>query len=233
MKTSYKVSRMPFYLASRYIIANHYSRTMPPTMAAYGLFEEGYDNLIGACVFGTGMSPEIRQKPLGKEYEELVFELVRVHILDVTPKNTESWFISRAMKMFKVDHPQALVIFSFSDPVYNHNGTIYKALNFIHTGKGGRSNMMVDRCGNRIHPRSNQNRKYTTAELKQQGLESIQIPQKDRWMYVIANNRKQKRIITRHIQQAVLTGQWPALSQEIIELGKKAEEIDVRQQEIF
>lgn len=58
-----------------------------------------------------------------------VIELRRLCCVDNTPKNAESFFISRALKLLKQDWPGRIVV-SYADKEYQHLGTIYKASNF-------------------------------------------------------------------------------------------------------
>ena len=219
MKQTYKVDRISMTMARPYIIANHYSKSMPPANVAYGLFDGAYDNLIGVCAFGPGVGPAILEKPLGKEYKENVIELIRLHILDVTPKNTESWFVSRAMRMLKDDYPELLVVVSYSDPYQGHRGTIYAASNFIYTGEGGGSTVLVDPQGNEQHSRINVARRNNAKELRELGYTTKQIETKKRWMYVIANNKKQAKFIKRHIRQACQKDCWDSIDEKIIKIG--------------
>ena len=62
-----------------------------------------------------------------------VIELNRLCCIDDTPKNTESYFIGKTLKWLK-NNTNFKVILSYADSARNHNGTIYKASNFIYLG---------------------------------------------------------------------------------------------------
>lgn len=61
--------------------------------------------------------------------QEDVIELRRLCCVDDTPKNAESFFIGRALRLLKQDWPGRIVI-SYADKEHQHLGTIYKASNF-------------------------------------------------------------------------------------------------------
>jgi len=63
-----------------------------------------------------------------------VIELRRLCCVDDTPKNTESYFIGRSLKLLESDWMKGIVV-SYADKEYGHNGTIYKASNFTMVGE--------------------------------------------------------------------------------------------------
>jgi hypothetical protein len=99
--------------AKIYIRKYHYSHSCTNApVRCYGLFEKSeiVENglffqeeflPIGVCIFAIPCSENVRSSVFGKEYKEHVLELHRLHILDCTPKNTETWFISRCLKYIK------------------------------------------------------------------------------------------------------------------------------------
>jgi len=93
----YRVEKIKPKLAKEYIHKNHYSHNGPSP--CYGLFDK--NDLIGVCMFATPCSENVRASLWGENTKDHVIELHRLHILDVTPKNTESWFISRVLKELK------------------------------------------------------------------------------------------------------------------------------------
>ena len=86
-------------------------------------------------MFACPCSENVRASVFGDKYKDNVTELHRLHILDVTPKNTESWFIVRCLKLLKELKPQIEAVISFSDTTIGHNGTIYKATNAYRAGR--------------------------------------------------------------------------------------------------
>jgi hypothetical protein len=76
-------------------------------------------------------SENVKKSIFGLELKDKVRELHRLAIIDDTPKNTESWFISRVLKKLREDRPDLWGIVSFADTTIKHNGTIYQAINLL------------------------------------------------------------------------------------------------------
>ena len=83
---------------------------------------------------------------------EDVIELRRLCCIDDTPRNTESYFIGKALRLLKKDWKGKIVV-SYADKEYNHVGTIYKASNFKQEApiKGSKVIMLN---GKRYHDKS-------------------------------------------------------------------------------
>ena len=130
---NYTVKQIPPNIAKEYIWKNHYSHgsSKSPSLCV-GLFDG--DELIGALMFACPCSESVRSSIFGVEYKDRVIELHRLHILDVTPKNTESWFISKCLKLLKNVRPEIWAVISFADTTEGHTGTIYKATNAYRIG---------------------------------------------------------------------------------------------------
>lgn len=94
----YDVKRISASVAKEYIKAHHYTHGCHNGPSpCYGLFDG--ENLIGVLMFATPAAESVREMVFGSEYKNGVVELHRLHILDVTPRNTESWFISRCLDL--------------------------------------------------------------------------------------------------------------------------------------
>lgn len=108
------------------IVDNHYLHRKAPTSYAFGIYKG--PKLMGAVTFGTPASRHL-QKSACPSDPSLVLELNRLWTEDSLPKNSESWFVSRAMK----ELPPRIVV-SYADPKAGHYGYIYRALNFQYAG---------------------------------------------------------------------------------------------------
>ena len=152
--SNYKVKKIDCETAKEYIIQNHYSHGCHNAPSpCYALYDN--NNLIGVLMFATPCSENVRASLFGEQYKDNVVELHRLHIMDVTPKNTESWFIGQCLKLLVKDRPQTWGIISFSDTTQGHEGTIYKATNFIRCGHTGGATFYLDKNGRLHHPRQN------------------------------------------------------------------------------
>ena len=187
----YIVERIGCKLAKSYIRENHYSHGCHNGPSpCYGLFEGG--NLIGVLMFATPCSENVRASVFGKEYKDLVTELHRLHIKDVTPKNAESWFISRCLKKLKEDKPKIKAVISFSDSTEGHDGTIYKATNAYRLGSTGNATFYIDSTGRLRHPRQS-GRNIKLEEARAMGWTPCKRGAKNRYLYLLPKSKAEKR----------------------------------------
>lgn len=191
---SYKISKIDCKTAKEYIHKNHYSKgSHNGPSPNYGLFDG--DNLIGCLMFATPCSENVRRSLFGEEYKNSVVELHRLHILDITPKNTESWFVSRCLKLLSIDRPGTLGVISFADPTEGHKGTIYQACNFIQDGLSSKARFYLDQTGRLRHPRQ-AGINITLTRAKELGWVPTQRLGKHRYIYLL--NRKAKYLYKQH-----------------------------------
>ena len=114
-------------LATEYVVRHHYMHRRPPISYAFGLFpSEGI--CLGVVTFGT---PASRHMLVGSCPDEpaSVIELNRLWVSDECPRNTESWFLARALKQL----PPRIVL-SYADTLAGHVGHVYRAANFRYAG---------------------------------------------------------------------------------------------------
>jgi len=109
------------------VVAHHYMHRKPPVSFCFGLIDD-FGNTKGCITFGT---PASRQMLIGacKAAPETVIELNRLWVHDDMPRNTESWFVSRALALLP---PR--IILSYADTAAGHKGYIYRAANFYYAG---------------------------------------------------------------------------------------------------
>ena len=188
---NYHIEKISCKQAKEYIIQNHYSHGCHNAPSpCYGLFDE--DKLIGVLMFATPCSEAVRASVFGIEYKKHVIELHRLHILDVTPRNTESWFISRCLKLLRKDKPDIHGVISFSDTTEGHSGIIYQATNAFFCGQTSKSTFYIDENGRLRHPR--QNGVNITKEMaSQMGWKSVKRCSKNRYIYIIGSKSERKK----------------------------------------
>ena len=135
--------------ARGFIATFHYSRTMPDSSRyIYGLFAKNH--IVGVCVFGMGCGKNQYTAVCTNIKNCEYIELTRLWVEDTCGRNTESYFISRCLKMLP---KEIRIVISFSDTKQKHVGYIYQATNWIYLGvnKGGK--MLVNKDGYEAHPR--------------------------------------------------------------------------------
>jgi len=194
---TYHVELINPELAKDYIKENHYSRgSHNAPYPCYGLYD-GY-NLIGVLMYSTPCSENVRSSIYGEDRKNEVIELSRLHILDITPRNTESWFISRTIKRLKIDKPEITAIVSFSDLTENHQGIIYQATGFKLDGKTSKSRFYRDDMGRLRHPRQN-GKNITVSEALKMGWKVENRLSKNRYIKIIKEKKKEHNLFTLEI----------------------------------
>lgn len=187
----YTVRRIPGGVGKAFIIEHHYSHGCHNGPMTWGLFSG--EELIGVCAFATPGSEAVRASLFGKEHKDHVTELHRLVIVDDTPKNTESWFISRALKGLKTEKPNIWAVISFADSSEGHVGTIYQATNALYLGtttNGAR--FYRDETGRLRHPRQN-GHNVTLKEAIARGWTAERRGLKHRYVFLTADSKVQRK----------------------------------------
>ena len=193
-------------IAKDYITKNHYAKGCHNGPSpCYGLIEGG--ELIGVLMFAVPCSENVRASVFGADMKDNVLELHRLHIKDVTPKNTESWFISRCLKLLKIDRPDIKAVLSFSDSTEGHTGIIYQATNAYFIGKTGMTTFYRDAEGRLHHPRQN-GVNITKQEAMNRGWVAEKRYSKNRYLYLQAQSKTEKKELLKKCRYDVLHYKW-------------------------
>lgn len=110
--------------ASNFIKRNHYLKSVARGCRYVFLLKDD-DKIIGVAQFGEPVGTYVKTK-----WGNDVIELKRFVLAPGCPKNTGSWFMARCMKQLNNG-----AVISYSDPEQGHDGTLYRAANFIHVGQ--------------------------------------------------------------------------------------------------
>jgi hypothetical protein len=122
----YSVAQIDKGLANELVVRHHYLHRKPGNSYSFGLFRER--EVVGAVTFGFPASRHL-QKSLCPTDPDCVIELNRLWVHDDCPRNSESFFVARALKAL----PPLLVV-SYADTAWGHKGIIYRALGFHYAG---------------------------------------------------------------------------------------------------
>ena len=118
--------------AAEIVIRFHYLHRKPPISYAFQLIVyptfAGEGAVLGVITFGVPASRHL-QKSVCPSNPDLVLELNRLWVHDIMPRNTESWFIAKALKLL----PPRLVC-SYADTAAGHTGYVYRASNWYYYG---------------------------------------------------------------------------------------------------
>ena len=106
----------------------HYMHRKPSVSFAFGLRRSWWGPPQGICTFGWPASRFV-QVSICPTAPEMVIELNRLWVDDQEPKNSESWFIAKCLKLL----PPRIVV-SYADTAQGHAGVIYQAANFNYAG---------------------------------------------------------------------------------------------------
>lgn len=131
-RARFRVEQIDTTTAKTFVTGHHYSRSMPASRLAFGMFERG--ELVGAAVLGVPMGKKVLTNPfptLTPFYQSA--ELSRFVLLDRVPANGETWFLARALRQAR--RLGLLGVLAFSDPAWGHWGTIYQARSAVPAGK--------------------------------------------------------------------------------------------------
>ena len=116
----------------------HYSGSINGCISDYcfGLYSPDGE-LKGAMFYGR-MAMANQWKRFSDSPSDVI-ELRRLCCVDDTPRNAESFFIGKTLRMLKKSGFRGVVV-SYADKEYGHNGVIYKVSNFKSVGdiKGAR-----------------------------------------------------------------------------------------------
>ena len=120
--------------ANRVFIKNHYAHRGVPISECFGAYmKDKFRTLVGAISFGKPASNSLCEGCCGKENAYRVYELNRLWMSDICPKNSESRFIGWSLRILKQLHPEWILV-SYADTAQKHMGIIYRATNWTYTG---------------------------------------------------------------------------------------------------
>lgn len=117
---------------SNFIEKWHYSKNINGCISDYcfALFNP-QNEMVGAMFYGR-MAMANQWKRFSDRPDNVI-ELRRLCCIDDTPKNTESFFIGKSLRLLRKLWGKGVVV-SYADKHYGHLGVIYKASNFLDYG---------------------------------------------------------------------------------------------------
>ena len=124
----YIIRPISYKLAMQLVIEQHYLHRQAPCTYAFGIYTPD-DIIIGVITYGSPASRSLQKGICGNDEADSVIELTRSWVDDKAPKNIESFFISKTIKMVPKD-----IIVSYAEIQQGHLGIVYQASNWIYTG---------------------------------------------------------------------------------------------------
>jgi hypothetical protein len=92
--------------------------------------------VVGVISFGTACFSAKRGlfSNITKDFGLKTYQICRGGTICTAPRNTASWLLSRALRMFQQERGTCLVV-AYADRLFNEMGTIYQACNGLYTGQ--------------------------------------------------------------------------------------------------
>lgn len=120
--------------ANRVFEKNHYAHRAVPISECFGAYlKDKLQTLVGAISYGKPSSSSLCSGCCGKEHSHRIFELNRLWMADICPRNSESRFIAWSLRILKQLHPEWIIV-SYADTEQGHTGAIYRATGWVYTG---------------------------------------------------------------------------------------------------
>ena len=141
------------------------------------------NELMGGAVLGN---------PRHENKYKNAIDIRRMACKDISPFNSESWFLSQIIKWLEANCNYDFVL-SYSDNTVGHTGIIYKAANFKNAGVTSPTKF-IEWNGKVYHPRSlsiERDYSYKMREDLKKGLVKLEtgLP-KNIWIYKLKNKAK-------------------------------------------
>jgi hypothetical protein len=126
---NYYIERITYQMAMEIVVAKHYLHRKAPCSIAFGLFDRTNHQCAGVVTYGVSASSTLLKGICGPEQASNVYELTRLWVDDLVPKNGESFLIGNTIRQLDKE-----IIVSYADSSQDHLGVVYQATNFIYTG---------------------------------------------------------------------------------------------------
>lgn len=177
----YEIKSVTYTEYASLLNETHYLDHQPGAKFYFGLFNN--QELVGTCSYGIPSMPNMATSFVDESVKHLALELKRF-ALKYNKPNEGSYFLSSTLKLLPSGH----FIITYADPSQGHNGTLYKACNFIEMGiTQKRRNYFIQGKEN-LHPRSLE--KYTDEKTTY-----VDRVQKYRFLYITGNSRTKSNLM--------------------------------------
>jgi len=140
------VPNCPLTFIRDFMETYHYSRSAEVSaMYCFALVSKRI-GVVAAMIFSKPAMNSIFK--LYADKEEDVLELRRLVAIDDTPKNTESYFLGKALRWLVLNTDKKTVV-TYADPTFGHVGHAYRACNFVYDGLSGSTQVLeipIEQC---------------------------------------------------------------------------------------
>lgn len=196
VKDKYRVKMVTTSYCKEWLLKKHYLKRMTSFTYSFGLYD-GIE-LVGVCTFGNAIPMQMKKSICGEKYMHLVYELNRLITNDDLPKNSTSFFVSQCLNML----PKPLIVVSYADKSFGHNGYIYQATNFYFTGESHTQKDWKLKGKEHIHSRTlmdefafEPNRINKLKEKYGDDLYQVERPPKNRYVFFCGTKKQKKKFL--------------------------------------
>ena len=173
-----------------FVKTHHYTKMVGAgSKYCFGLYEG--ETLIGVGLWRTpnGRLTYRLFDKLGVSDNSPILDLTRLCLIDETRKNTESYFLSLMIKHIQQNNKSIRFLITYADFNQGHNGTIYRASNWMEFGVGGDTKKSYNVLeGGRLELTSSR-------WLKTRKCKTISIPINKKFRYFYPLNVKRNKIL--------------------------------------
>ena len=202
IKQLYRVKCVNTIDCKEWLIKKHYLKRMTSFTYSFGLYN-GVE-LVGVCTFGNAIPMQMKKSICGEKHMHLVYELNRLITNDDLEKNAASFFVSQCLKLL----PKPLIIVSYADKSFGHNGYIYQATNFYFTGQSHTQKDWKLKGKEHLHSRTLMDefpyQKNRINKLKKKygdDLYQVERPAKNRYVYFCGSKKQKKNLFKNKLFQ--------------------------------
>lgn len=181
-----------------FIESNHYSHKMPQAIKyRFGMYIN--DELFGVSIFSIPSNQFAVTSIFENETQHICIELSRVFTLDSTPKNFESYCISKMFKYIKYNTKYDVVL-SYADPNFKHVGYLYQALNGMYLGETAQEVRYIMPTGELITRRglgrsNGDSEKEHVKRILDMGATKIKMKGKHKYLFFTCDKRRKGDLI--------------------------------------
>lgn len=188
----YEIRPVDSKTANALVVEHHYLHRRASTMYAWGLFEK--EVLRGVIIYGKPASPAPCKGVCGPEEASHVIELTRLWCADDVVRNSESWLIGSTLKMLPTEFD---IIISYAELDAGHTGLVYRASNWLFTGKSSKHiDWVLDgEAGKHVRHRLDEVGGIKKAkEVYGERLQPIDRPRKNRYVFFRGSKTRRREL---------------------------------------
>lgn len=198
-------------LAKEIIEKYHYTHKIPQAIKyRFGLY---YDNeLKGVAIFSIPANMHTFTSIFNGVTQHIGIELSRFFTYDDTPRNFESYCLSRCFRYIRENSDYDLIV-SYADANYGHVGYLYQSLNGYYVGQTAPEirylykGQLITRRG--LGRRVGDTERDHVKRILKDGAKRVKMIGKHKYIFFICDRRRKKELLKNLKDKVVLTKDYP------------------------